>query len=428
MQFDYGLNQRVPFLKSLLFGVQWGVLLISIIIILGKIMSGVHFTDPMEQTVYLQKLLFLSSIILFGQILWGHKLPLIPGPSAILLIGVISSQDFEMNTIYSSVMVGGFILTIIALIGIFKYFQKLFTTNLIAVVLLLIAFTLIPTIQELMIDKKSGINPLYNMSYSLILTFLMFIFYRLLHGIWKSTLIIWAMIFGSLLYIMFFPIEQNINGISNNLLLGGFFHDMNFHLSIQPGVLISFIVCFIALSINDLASIQSVSEMLKPGNLERRVTLGVSVTGIGNIIAGILGIIGPVNYSFSPGVILSTGCASRFTLLPTVFILLILSFFPVAIRFIGSVPSVVIGAVLAYIMTSQVAAGLIVALGRKEEDFKLENGFVIGLPIILGIIITFLPDHIVNLFPPFLIPILSNGFVVGILSAFILEHIILREK
>jgi xanthine/uracil permease len=428
MKLDYGLDQRVPFLKSLLFGVQWGILLISIIIILGKIISGVHFTGPMEQTVYLQKLLFLSSITLFTQILWGHKLPLIPGPSAILLIGVISSQDFEINTIYSSVMLGGLILTIVALTGLFKSFQKLFTTNLIAVVLLLIAFTLIPTIQELMIDKESGIDPLYNMSYSLILTFLMFIFYKLLHGIWKSTLIIWAMIFGSLLYIVFFPIERSINGISNNLLFGSFFHDMNFHLSIQPGVLISFIVCFIALSINDLASIQSVSEMLKPGNIEHRVTLGVSVTGIGNIIAGFLGIIGPVNYSFSPGVILSTGCASRFTLLPTVFILLILSFFPVAIRFIGSVPSVVIGAVLAYIMTSQVAAGLIVALGRKEEDFKLENGFVIGLPIILGIIITFLPDQIVNLFPPFLNPILSNGFVVGILSAFILEHIILRKK
>jgi xanthine/uracil permease len=122
---------------------------------------------------------------------------------------------------------------------------------------------------------------------------------------------------------------------------------------------------------------------------------------------------------------MSTKCASRFTLVPAAAIMLILAFIPAATGFIGSMPSVVIGAVLAYVMTSQVAAGLIVAFRDVEgEGFQFENGLVIGLSILLGTIVAFLPAQEINTLPPFLRPILGNGFVAGVVSALILEHIV----
>jgi xanthine/uracil permease len=425
MQFEYDLDQRLPFLQSFLFGLQWAALAISSIIILGKVIGGLHFDDPFSQIIYLQKILFLSAVTLFCQIFWGHRLPLIPGPSAILIIGVISSQGFGLSTIYSSVMFGGLFITVLAVSGLFRHFQKLFTSNVVAVVLLLITFTLAPTIQNLMIDSKSGINPLYNMSFSLILVFLMFLFYRLLSGIWKSTLIIWAMIAGSFLYFMSFPAGLAEDLFSDALWFSGFFQQMTRHLSIQPSVLISFIFCFIALSINDLGSIKAVNELLEPPDIDNRITRGISLTGLANIASGFFGVIGIVNYSISPGVLLSTRCASRFTLLPAVAIMLVLAFFPAATGFIGSVPSVVIGAVLAYVMTSQAAASLIFAFkGVEGEGFQIENGLVIGLSILLGTIVAFLPTQVINLLPPFLRPIFGNGFVVGIVSALVLERIL----
>lgn len=425
MQFEYGLDQRVPFLKSFLFGLQWAALLIASIIILGKVVAGLHFSDPFGQIIYLQKLLFLSAITLFCQIFWGHRLPLIPGPSAVLLIGVVASQGFGLPTIYSSVMIGGLLITLLAVCGLFRYFQNLFTSNVVAVVLLLIAFTLAPTIQNLIIDSKSGTYPFYNMSFALALIFLMFLFYRLLSGIWKSTLIIWALIAGSFFYLLIFPAGPGDDLFSDAPWFSGFFQQMTLHLSIQPGVLISFIFCYIALSINDLGSIQAVNELVGPADIGRRITRGISLTGLANIASGFFGVIGPVNYSLSPGVIMSTRCASRFTLVPAAAIMLILAFFPAATGFIGSVPSVVIGAVLAYVMTSQVAAGLIVAFRDVErEGFQFENGLVIGLSILLGTIVAFLPAQEINTLPPFLRPILGNGFVVGVVSALILEHIV----
>jgi xanthine/uracil permease len=429
MQFQYGLDQRVPFLKSLLLGLQWAAIVIASIVILGKVISVLHFSDPAALTIYLQKLLFISGVTLFCQIMWGHRLPIVPGPASVLLIGVIASQGFGMATIYSSIMIGGLLITILALSGLFRRLQKLFTSNVVAVVLLLIAFTLAPTIQGLMIDSKNGIQPLHNMGFSLSLIMLMFLCYRLLGGIWKSTLMIWAIIVGSLLYYLIFPAALADDLLSEAPWLNGFFEGMTLELSVQTGVLVSFMVCFIALSINDLGSIQAVSKMLDPTDPDKRVTRGIFFTGLANIASGFFGVIGSVNYSLSPGIMLSTDCASRFPLLPAAAILLGLAFSPALTGLIGSVPSVVIGAVLAYIMASQIAAGLIVAFKVEGgKAFPMDNGLVIGLSVLLGNMVAFLPSQVVQGIPHVIRPVIANGFVVGVISALVLDYVLINSR
>ncbi len=77
-----------------------------------------------------------------------------------------------------------------------------------------------------------------------------------------------------------------------------------------------------------------------------------------NTLAGFLGgVIGPVNFSLSPGVIVSTKCGSRLTLIPTAAALLAISFMPPAIAFMSMIPPAVVGGIMIYIMCSQIAAG-----------------------------------------------------------------------
>jgi xanthine/uracil permease len=146
------------------------------------------------------------------------------------------------------------------------------------------------------------------------------------------------------------------------------------------------------------------------------------------MVSGVFGVIGPVNYSLSPGVIYATGCASRFPLLPCSVIIILLSFLPALIGFMGSIPSVVVGSVLLYLMSAQIAAGLIVAFKEaREKDFDLENGLIIGAPVLLGTIFSFLPPDVIHSLPVVLKPILGNGFVVGVITVFIMEHLIYRR-
>jgi len=425
--FEYGLDDKVPLLKSLLFGLQWAAILVSSVIILGNVVVLIHFSDPLLQIVYLQKILFLCALTLFFQVFLGHRLPLIPGPSAVLFVGVLASQDFGMAAIYSSVVIGGIFIALLAVTGLFRRLQPLFTANVVAVVLILIAFTIAPTIQHLMIDSKSGIDPLFNLGFGLLLLLVMFFFYRFLSGIWRSTLIVWAMVVGSLLYYLLFPAGASSKSIAGIPLYSGFFREMTLQVSVQPGVLISFFFCFIALSINDLGSIQSLNELLRLRDGDRRITRGLFVTGLANTASGVFGVIGPVNYAMSPGLIVATGCASRFTLLPAAGLLLLLAFFPAGVGTIASVPPVVIGAVMAYVMTAQIGAGLMVAFQDTDgQGFVFDNGLVIGLAVLLGAMVAFLPAEVMAALPPFLRPILGNGFVVGVLSALVLEHLLLR--
>ena len=381
MELQYGLDERPPLIKSCLIGLQWAAILISSIIILGKVVGSIQFSEPLDQIIYLQKIFFVCALTLFCQLFWGHRLPLLPGPAAVLLVGVIASQGFGMDVIYSCVTIGGLFVTVLGISGLFKHLRRFFTTNVIAVVLLLIAFTIAPTIQKLIIDSGSGISSLSNLSFAFALVFVMLICYRLLSGIWQSTLIIWAVIVGSILYLYFFPDHGNRGFAVDAPWFSGFFRHMLLPFTVQPGVLISFLFCYIALAINDLGSIQAVNEMLQATDMDGRIARGISLTGLANTVSGLFGVIGPVNYSLSPGVIAATRCASRYTLVPTAAIMLTLAFLPAALGFIESVPSVVIGAILAYVMMTQVAAGLMVAF-RKKEEFRFEDGLVIGSSIL----------------------------------------------
>ena len=415
-----------PPVELVLLGLQWLAISVPIVIIAGKLVAGLHFNESDRQIVYIQKVFFATALSLLCQLFWGHRLPLVIGPATVLLIGIVASQGSSINVVYSSILVGGLLLMVLSITGLFGRMKKYFTPQVVTVILLLIAFTLMPVIINLIIVSGSRVPALYNLYFALSMVLGMFVLNRLLTGIWKSTLIFWAMLAGSLAYNYLF-LSQTDTTYGNLSWFALFFSDLNLRPSFESGVLLSFLICFLALSINDLGSIQSTGEFVRADQMHRRITNGISITGLSNVLSGFLGVIGSTNFSLSPGIIASTGCASRFALVPAGIGLLVLSFLPGAIAFIGSIPSVVIAGTLIYIISSQISSGLMVAFGSIEE-FKFENGLIIGLPLILGTIISFLPVNVVATFPVFLRPILGNGFVVGVVSVLMMEHVIYRNK
>lgn len=423
-QLSYGLEEWPRLGKTVLFGLQWAAIAIPSIIIIGHVVASLEFAELTGHTPYLQKLFLLTAVTVLVQVLWGHRLPLIAGPATVLLIAVIASQGFPPAEIYTSVGIGGAMLAVLAVTGIFARIRRLFTDRVIAAVLLLIAFTLAPTILKLLIAQESGVGPLPNLSFGLVLIGAMFVAHRWLPGIWKATLVVWTMAVGSPLYFLVFRAVAPAGFKGESWVSFGFLADLN-QPALNLGVLISFLVCYVALSINDLGSIQSMNRLLELKDSDRRILRGITVTGICNVLAGCVGVIGTVNYSLSPGVVMSTGCASRFTLIPAAVIIGIVGFSPAAITLLGGVPSVVVGCVLLYILTAQIAAGLSVAV--QDKVFHFEDGLVIGLPVLLGTIISFLPTDVLGTFPVVLKPIIGNGFVVGTVAAFVLDRAIFRH-
>lgn len=426
MEFKYGLEDRPPLGESLLMGLQWCALMLPFLIILGKIAAAYHLADPVFQTAYLQKMAFITAVFLVLEILWGHRLPLIMGPSSVILIGIISSHGLDLDAISTAIISGGVILAFVGITGVFGHLQRLFTPRVVAVVLLLIAFTLTPTILTL-VSNPQGTTPQVNMIYALALTALTLILHRLLAGIWKSILIMISMSVGSAAYFLIFPENLNMTTVASSKLVAPFFANMIGRLSFDIGLLTSFFVCFVALSINDLGSMQSMNALVSSNDMPKRLNRGVFFTGLANITAGVFGVIGQVNYSMSAGVVAATGCMSRFTLLPAAAILLVISFSPMTIGFMGIVPPVVVGSIMFYVLCSQVSAGLLVVFESLRE-FTFDDGMIIGMPILIATVIAFMPAAFFQEFPQALRPIVGNGFVVGVIIVLLMEHGIFRKS
>jgi xanthine/uracil permease len=426
MKFRYSLEDRPPIWESVLIGLQWCAIIIPWIIILGKVAGAFHFETDGERTVYLQKLFFAAAIFTLIEILAGHKLPLVFGPSTVILIGILASGGFDTATIYTAALVGSALLTTCAATGFFGTLQKLFTPRVVSVVLLLVAFCLIPTVARLVTDVKVGGTIRSNLLFALVMMFSMITLHRFLKGVGRSTLIVSAMFSATLLYVAIFPGSFDGRAMREAALVAPFLTNLTTTFSFDAGLILSFIVCYIALSINDLGSIQTMNALVLPHDMAGRIDRGILFTGVGNMLTSFLGVIGQVNYSLSLGVVLSSGCLSRWTLIPATVILLAVSFSPMTIALLGNVPPVVIGSALVYILSTQIAGGLMVLIGSKRQ-LEFEDCLVLGMPLILAIVIAFLPPPVIESLPILIRPVVGNSFVMGVIAVIFLEHVVFRR-
>lgn len=414
MELKYNIDDKPKLWNNLLYGLQWFMICIPVVI------TATFIAPPGETVFYTQKLFAVMGIVMLCQAFLGHRLPLIAGPAAVLIMGVLCAQGqgYDSSTIYSSLAVGGVFLLLLAVSGLLAKIQKLFTIRIVISILILISLTMAkPILGLLYSDEYPHIATIFLISFLL----LMVIANNLFKGIWKTTTVVWAMIIGSAIYycITGFPEQLTTDTVSSHLFVE--------KLNIDLGLVISFIFCYIALLINEVGSIQSLGEMIEAPKMEKRNLLGVIITGIGNIFSGALGILGPVDYSLSPGVVASTQCASRYTIIPAAVAMIVLSFFPSVVALLLTVPGPVMGTVLLFLMCTQMSAGFNM-MKSTNAVITFRDGMVLAVPVLFNVLLTFAPASALERVPEILKPIVGNSFVMGIILILILEHIVLREK
>ena len=397
------------------------------ILILGRVLSEIHFEDTTSQIFYLQKLFVLAGVFLIVQILWGHKLPLLIGPASVLLIGIVTSMSFSYSVIYTSVAIGGVFLVLLSASGMLAKINFLFTPRIIVVILLLIGFTLTPVIINLLFQNSVGYEN-FHLWFAIALVTIMLVMNKWFVGVWKSIVVLLGLVVGTLVYSQFGkPMESFEPTSLSDILSSDKISFFIFPLQFDFGVIIAFMFCYLALLINELGSIQSMGSILELKDMDKRTQRGVAVTGLSNIFAGVSGVIGLVDFSFSPGIISATRCASRFVLIPAGIGLVIISFFPGLVSMLNQTPSLVIGAIMFYLMVSQLASGFQL-MQKQKAIIDFESAIVIGFPIMLALLISFLPNAVVVSIPLIVRPILTNGFVMGVIMVIVCEHLIFRKK
>lgn len=415
MDFKYKIDDRPALGAMSLYGLQW--LMICIPVVLTS-----TFVAPEGQTLFFtQKLFALMGITMIVNSLWGHRLPLVAGPAAVLLMGVLAAkgQGSGSEDIYPSMAIGGAIIALLAAFGLMRKVQRIFTPRIVVAIVVLISFTMAKPIVGMIFSDTE--HQLLAMTFAVVTVVAMAVANNLLKGVWKSMVVIVAMVVGSIFYycITGFPKSFVTDSTAPQLFVGG--------VELDAGVVIAFIFCYIALFINQVGSVQSLGEFTGADGMERRQSRGMVVQGVMNIVGGALGVVGPVDYSLSPGVVASTSCASRYTVIPAAVAMIVLAFIPDAVSVLLTIPQPVMGVVLLYLMATQVAAGLHL-MQSSSAVVSFKDGLVLGIPIMFTVILSFAPADALSTIPSLLRPIVGNGFVMGIIIILLLEHLFLKER
>jgi uracil permease len=80
----------------------------------------------------------------------------------------------------------------------------------------------------------------------------------------------------------------------------------------------------------------------------------------------------------------------------------------------------VVGGILVYTLSGQVAAGMTAAF--RDGAFTFEDGLVLGLPLLAGTVTACLPAATLAEIPSSVRSVAGNGFVVGIVSVLVLDR------
>ena len=412
----YGLNDKPPLGIFLLNALQWWMVTLPCLVIMGVVAARLLYgADVGPQIFYLQKIFVIIGLTTVVQVLWGHKLPLVVGPAAILLVGIIASKASAAAT-YTAIFISAGFLTLAAVTGFLSCLRSFFTVRIVAVILILIPFTLSPTILKLVFDGTGQDS--FHFAFSALMVLALLLLNKFLPGSWRSLTITLGVVGASLCYFLLTSFPSLLATTPKQ-------YDLWPGFQFDPGTVFSFLFCFLALTVNELGSIESLGHLLKADDMAGRIKRGAGLTGLANMASGAVGVLGPVDYSLSAGVIAGTGCASRYTLGLGGLGVVGCAFFPGFVGLLASLPGVVMGGLLFYLMGSQLATGLTLLTAENGvHDFN--SGVCVALPLMTGIFIAFAPASAFAGFAVFLQPIIANGFVMGTITVAALEHLIFR--
>ncbi|MDL2216406.1 purine/pyrimidine permease [Desulfovibrio sp. OttesenSCG-928-M14] len=409
-----GLNDKPALGPLLLYALQWWVVSLPCVVIMGLIVARLQGLDLAEQVFSMQKLFALVGAVTVIQVLWGHRLPLVVGPASTLLVGIVASSAAGPMAMYTAICFGGGVLALASFSGLLSHTRRFFTPRIVSVILILIAFTLAPSILDLIFAGQG--KQVARLIFALAMVLGMVVLNFLLKGAAKSL----TVFLGSALGIGAYALVFGLDPLPELKAGGGALFIAAAHL--DAGTVLSFLFCFLALTINELGSVESIGHMLRADDMTGRVKRGAGFQGLANMAAGAMGIIGPVDFSLSAGLISSTGCASRFTLVPAGIGLMACALAPNLVLLLCVIPATVMGALMLYLMATQLASGLSMLVSERGID-DFSSGLTVALPLMIGLIIAFAPQSAFAELPALLRPIVGNGFVMGTITVIFMEHV-----
>lgn len=390
--------------------------------------------DAAEISSFIQRTFLFCGLFSIVQLYCGHRLPLFEGIggmwyNVLIIIGLIAPQigkplsELRGNIILSMLIVG-VIYILIGAFGLINKIMVIFTPAVKGTFFLLMGLQISGSIVKGMLGiwpQGDQINLIGALIFIFITVLIIWIslkqkgFLQSI-GIFIGTAVGWLLaVLAGLAEVPSFSGE--ILSLPDLLPWGPPLFD--------PGIfVIMLIVGFFTLS-NLVTSVTSFSELVGEEATATSFKRTTVVTGIGNVFAGIFALIGFVPFASSIGFARVTGVASRLPFLVGAVLIMLLGLFPaIGALFVVIPPQVGFAVIL--IMFCQI---LSVAFSEyRKVSFDNRTGFIVGISVLLGVGIMFIPPGAMASMPLFIKSFIGNGLTVGLMICVLLEQLLLPER
>jgi xanthine/uracil permease len=417
----YDLDDRLPLKYALIYGLQWAIIMFPALIITASLSVGSFPSGTLDKVYFLQMTLLTSGLFTWFQALWGHRYPLLEGPSTALMLAFILVAPFGLPTIQGGMILGAALLILTVLSKQLDKVTAFFTPNVVGVILMLVSLGLIRPLIGFMTGGSTTDGGVFLVSVFLVL--LIASLSHWLKGFWKTVSILLGMILGSVLFYFLGRLSLGELAISPWI---------SFSLVRVPALpslhwqaAIAFACAYLAVMVNSLGSLQGISVITDQKRLPASIRRGLLFNGLAGICCGIFGVVGTVSFSMSPGVVLVLRVASRYAVGYCGLILFAAAFFPKLAALLSLVPSPVVGAALCVGLGGQIGIGIATV---ASQSLTSRDYFVVGVPLLLGTLVGFLPQTLFIALPGSLQIFVANSLITGIFLVLILEHLLLRKK
>jgi len=416
-----------------LHGVQWMVFILANVIA-APIVVGAAFDLPAaEISTLVQRMLFLAGGATLLQAFIGHRMILIEGTAGmwwalfVLMAAMTPSgqQGLVLRQLEMGMIVAGVVLVVLAQLPLMQRIRELFTPITTGVFLILLCIQLAGSFFKGMLGvARYGQLDGVVTSLSLLVVVIVLTLALKGKGLLRSMGPLIGIGTGWFLFDLFGLLDAPPVAAGHQW----FALPELFAWGVpvwDVGIVLTSVLTSVILISNLVASIVVVGNTLEQPVDAKTFQRGVFGNGISGLLTGTFGAVGLVPLSVSAGFMMTTGIRTRAPFLLGALLVMLAGLFPAVGQYFATLPSEVAYAALFVPFSQMIGFGIRDLMGLEPSP---RNLLVIGLTIMVGAGIMFLPPEAFASLAPWARNVLANGLLVGLLFCLLLEHVVFRKK
>lgn len=429
----HDLTKRDNSFLSIVQGIQWAVFMLTTVIAV-PVVVGAAFDMPLADiSTFMQRMLFVTGAATLVQIFFGHRLPVVEGAAGMwwaifILLGslsVPSGRGLVLQQLEMGLIIAGLFLVLLSILPIIDKLRTLFTPIVTGVYLILLVSQMSGPFLKSMLGFTASNQLNWKIAAVCLVEIIIILSMSLkAKGIWKSMGPLFGIVAGWLLFHLF-KLQPSVKTYEP---------DSWFALPelfswgppmFDTGVVLTSVITSIVMIANVIASILVVGIVLEKEIKPKQYKKGIFGNGISLFVSGIFSVVGVIPLTVGSGFIGTTGIKEKRPMIIGAFLILISGLFPYIGGFFSTLPLEVAYASLFILFSQMMGFGIRDLMGQEPSS---RNLLVIGLSLMAGIGIMFLPPEAFESVTPWLRNIMANGLLVGLILCLLLEHVIFREK